>query len=431
MSILQFFKKKKNEVSEFSCTSSNTNSSKSSCYFVAHKYSSTVEHDDDDDGLGEAMTLSLSSRLKLKRIRSSEAINVSKEKKIYNEIEKETSLVSEENKIFANNLLKKNMCNSENVTEENTAMRKHSELENSPVNKNDNHEMDNIPYYLKNFKYILDCVFQNEDYARLFNEEDQIIIQKFNSLSDPEQKLFVRLFQRKNKWFRSSKLDYSEIATNIKAVLHNLYINNFLLDVKNIDDVECALNLLTIPELRNLCKMFQIKLFQKGKKEMIATLIKQGRQNRSIFSFGDITNVLLKRAKSIAGDCYKLYPEAREVFIRVMILFSLTSLIENEDEPGGGLQQQLYTLLMVNTGKIVFPAYKISQKTTLFQTRNDLIMYVNAKHLESEILQKMENKKFEDAFQLFNKAKEDYNHYSSQMKNERYSKYLTDKIHIS
>ena len=75
------------------------------------------------------------------------------------------------------------------------------------------------PYYLANFKLVLTTVLSNEDDRQLFNEQDNSIIDLFNGMSPEEQKLYIRLFQRKRGWFRCSRLDYPKICGNLKPIL--------------------------------------------------------------------------------------------------------------------------------------------------------------------------------------------------------------------
>ena len=75
------------------------------------------------------------------------------------------------------------------------------------------------PYYLANFKLVLDTVLSNEDEASLFNEEDRKVLSGFSSLSTESQKLYIRLFQRKFGWFKCSKLDYPKISNDLRPML--------------------------------------------------------------------------------------------------------------------------------------------------------------------------------------------------------------------
>ena len=74
------------------------------------------------------------------------------------------------------------------------------------------------PYYLANFKLVLSNVMSNEDDRQLFNEQDNEVIDQFNAMSPGEQKLYIRLFQRKRGWFRCAKLDYPKICKDLKPV---------------------------------------------------------------------------------------------------------------------------------------------------------------------------------------------------------------------
>lgn len=60
------------------------------------------------------------------------------------------------------------------------------------------------------------------------------------------------------------------------------------------------------------------------------------------------------------------------MFSRVLLLFSLTDGLEEEETAGGG-QGQLYTILLVNSGRLAFPDYTVQRRAKLFLDREDLI----------------------------------------------------------
>ena len=93
--------------------------------------------------------------------------------------------------------------------------------ENSEHSK-DQAGKDYEPYYLANFKLVLNNVLSNEDDRKLFDESDNHIIDTFNGMSPEEQKLYIRLFQRKRGWFRCSKLEYPKISSNLAPFLNSL-----------------------------------------------------------------------------------------------------------------------------------------------------------------------------------------------------------------
>lgn len=64
--------------------------------------------------------------------------------------------------------------------------------------------------------------------------------------------------------------------------------------------------------------------------------------------------------------------EPRAIFSRVLLLFSLTDTLE-EEEMGSGGQGQLYTILLVNSGRLAFPSYTVQRSAMVFRERDDLI----------------------------------------------------------
>lgn len=95
-----------------------------------------------------------------------------------------------------------------------------SEENSEDVNTHENKDYE--PYYLANFKLVLNNVLSNEDDRKLFDESDNHIIDTFNGMSLEEQKLYIRLFQRKRGWFRCSKLEYPKISSNLTPILNSL-----------------------------------------------------------------------------------------------------------------------------------------------------------------------------------------------------------------
>ena len=89
-------------------------------------------------------------------------------------------------------------------------------------NSKEKDDKDHEPYYLANFKLVVNNVLSNKDDRQLFNEEDNGIIDAFNVMSSEEQKLYIRLFQRKHGWFRCSKLEYLRISNNLTPILKSL-----------------------------------------------------------------------------------------------------------------------------------------------------------------------------------------------------------------
>ncbi|NWI19599.1 FAN1 nuclease, partial [Crypturellus soui] len=265
------------------------------------------------------------------------------------------------------------------------------------------------PYYLQNFLMVLQAVLQNEDDVRLFNDQDMGIIAKFCQLSVGGQKLYVRLFQRKLNWIKVNKIEYGEISVDLLPLIEELVKNSFLQTESELEDLCEGLDLLSAPELKTLAKIFHLPNPNGQKQQLVDDFLRLAKQ-RSVFSRSQtgIGTVILKRAKDMAGKSVRVCKGPRAVFSRVLLLFSLTESMEDE-EAGSGGQGQLSTVLMVNMGRMVFPSYTVNRKTEIFQDREDLIRYATAAHLSNDIATAMANGNWEEANRLYRCAKETWN----------------------
>ncbi|KAG9273259.1 fanconi-associated nuclease 1 [Astyanax mexicanus] len=265
------------------------------------------------------------------------------------------------------------------------------------------------PYYLQNFLTILEAVLENKDDVVLFNDEDLSFVHSFKQLSVPGQMLYVRLFQRKLKWLQVSKLEYSEISSDLKPVVQELISAGLLQTESELKDIQEVLDLLPAPELRGLAKTFHLggPGNSTQKQQLVEGLLRLAKQ-RSLFALspgqGHTGAVILKRAKQLAGSCVRLHRGPRAVFSRVLLLFSLTDTLEEEETAAGG-QGQLYTILLVNSGRLAFPAYTVQRSAQVFMDRDDLIRYEAAMRSLQEVIAAMQTGCWEDALVLYTTAK--------------------------
>ncbi|XP_074862497.1 fanconi-associated nuclease 1 [Carettochelys insculpta] len=262
------------------------------------------------------------------------------------------------------------------------------------------------PYYLQNFLTVLQAVLENQDDRRLFDEQDSMTITKFYQLSASGQKLYVRLFQRKLNWIKINKIEYAEISADLLPVIGELVEAGFLQTESELEDLSEGLDLLSSPELKTLAKTFHLKNPNGQKQQLVEDFLRLAKQ-RSIFSRNQagIGAVILKRAKDLSGKSVRVCKGPRAVFSRILLLFSLTDSMEDEEAASGG-QGQLSTMLMVNMGRTVFPSYTINRKTAIFQDREDLIRYATAAHLSNDVAITMANGNWTEAKCLYVCAKE-------------------------
>ncbi|XP_011804641.1 PREDICTED: fanconi-associated nuclease 1 [Colobus angolensis palliatus] len=267
------------------------------------------------------------------------------------------------------------------------------------------------PYYLRSFLVVLKTVLENEDDMMLFDEQEKGIVTQFYQLSVTGQKLYVRLFQRKLSWIKMTKLEYEEIASDLTPVIEELKNAGFLQTESELQELSEVLELLSAPELKSLAKTFHLVNPNGQKQQLVDAFLKLAKQ-RSVCTWGKnkpgIGAVILKRAKALAGQSIRICKGPRAVFSRILLLFSLTDSMEDEDAACGG-QGQLSTVLLVNLGRMEFPIYTINRKTQIFQDRDDLIRYAAATHMLSDISSAMANGNWEEAKELAQCAKRDWN----------------------
>ncbi|XP_072242136.1 fanconi-associated nuclease 1 [Leuresthes tenuis] len=264
-----------------------------------------------------------------------------------------------------------------------------------------------LPYYLRNFSTVLHAVLENEDDRTLFNQDDMALIRAFEQLSVMGQKLYVRLFQRKLKWLQVNKLDYEEISSDLRPVAQELAQSGFLQTENDLEDVAEALDLLPAPELKALAKTFHLGSSGTQKQQLVDGLLRLSRQ-KSFFSLSSAQNnigtVILKRAKQLAGSCVRLTRGPRAVFSRVLLLFSLTDTMDEEEMAAGG-QNQLFTILLVNSGRLAFPDYTVQRGAKVFRDREDLIRFEGSMRVLIEVTSAMQGGQWEMALELYTAAK--------------------------
>ena len=264
-------------------------------------------------------------------------------------------------------------------------------------------------YYLENFLLILECVVSEPKNLTLFNDEDMSVVNNFHQLSLEAQKLYVRLFQRKVKWNKVSKIEYRDICDQVDT---ELYVNelsyaNFLLLETEFSDLKEVLQMLSVDDLKKLCK--SMKVSATGKKEDLVNaalkLSKEQRSIMSVFSRGLLKNCpILKQAKEFLGRCCIVNKDVRRVFLRIIMLYGLPRY-DDDDENN---PTQLTTLLMVNLGKMVFPKYEIIRKLSIFRSRDDLIRFESCNQILTDVSECLESHKWEEALAFCQQAKTIY-----------------------
>ncbi|KAK3097939.1 hypothetical protein FSP39_014690, partial [Pinctada imbricata] len=285
----------------------------------------------------------------------------------------------------------------------------------------DEEEVIHTPYYLENFRTILKTVLEDKDNLKLYSQQDMVTITNFHELSDESQKLYVRLFGRKWAWLAASRIKYPEIAEDLSPIIKELTVTGFLLTDSELTELEPTLNLLPASDIKSLAKTYHLNV-SLGKKELIPLLVKKSKQNTigSMFKVAghNAQNIMLKRAKKMLGGCLRLTDEPRKVFIRTLMLFSLTDTILDEDMANGQATQLLrmlyvvatcsilssFRMLQVNIGAVVYPTYTVNKQTHIFPDREALLTFSEASMLDAELWSKLERNNWKAAYDVADKS---------------------------
>ncbi|XP_061409641.1 fanconi-associated nuclease 1 isoform X3 [Lethenteron reissneri] len=138
--------------------------------------------------------------------------------------------------------------------------------------------------YLENFLTVLRTVMSHEHDRVLFNNEDMAIIDKFHSLSEAAQKLYVRLFQRKVRWLPTVTLKYARIAADLTAALDELISSELLQSESELTDVSEALSVLPAPELRLVARSFHVAVAGGVHRQQLVEALARLARQRSVLS---------------------------------------------------------------------------------------------------------------------------------------------------
>ncbi|GAB2265175.1 hypothetical protein Dimus_000240 [Dionaea muscipula] len=218
-----------------------------------------------------------------------------------------------------------------------------------------------IAKYQHNFLFIVEEVLKSNHH--LFTDDEKTFLESFNSLSDDDQRLFVRFYTRKGPWFRISNISYPEILDSqqaAKRLCEADYLRAFSLDGEvDEDDFDGILNLLTVTELREISfKLVKKPQFVTRKQDLVGLL-------RSSYEGGPC-QLLQSLIFDRTGTCYRITSGAESLVWRVQRLFFLNG------------EQDLSAFLLADLGIVNYPRYVYMISDEVFSDRNDLLAYEEA-----------------------------------------------------
>ena len=196
-----------------------------------------------------------------------------------------------------------------------------------------------------------------------------------------------------------------DVASSL--VNHGFLINNSGIE----NDLDTILDLLSAGSLKILCKDLNFSVEgTKQKSDHIEAIKKHlKRKQTCVFSQSGsdkFRSNICRRANKLLGQCYMLNQEPRKIFLRIISLYSLSDWWDERENNKGGPPATLTTILLKNTGRLVYPLYNSKRKTKIFPSRSNLLQFEEAFSLESDYAEALENDNFEKAINIGKEAEE-------------------------
>ncbi|KAJ5077743.1 fanconi-associated nuclease 1 [Anaeramoeba ignava] len=328
--------------------------------------------------------------------------------------------------------------NNENNQNENNENNENENNENNENNQNENENQKSLPFFVSHFLDCLQIVLEKDSFANTiyFNQNELQIIKNFiQNTSLNEKKIYLRLFARKNLLFRFSEIQqrYSQeidSSTPLKSILQNLKTQKLFLDNKNKSNISSE-QMCQYLKKKDLIEVIQKSAIsspklspsklnasnKKNLKKMILDSIQKQQSNKSfqmtLFGQPILTkNILL----SVFGDFVQLDPSKKEIFQRVLFVIFLndntssfsfysSSSNSNSNSISNSISSDSNSFFPLQETK--YPNYKIIKKTPLFQSRQDLLDYIQAREIylqfHSALYEESELSK-QSAFDIFETA---------------------------
>ncbi|KAG8222428.1 hypothetical protein J437_LFUL008425 [Ladona fulva] len=261
----------------------------------------------------------------------------------------------------------------------------------------------------ENFAAHLVAVRGNINLRNLFVHDDLTIFGIFTGLSLQAQAVFIQLLNSEYTWYRESGLLNSgdddlnaEMSRELKSVIDTLIEKRLLITDAGDEKNDSLIRLLSLEELKNVCRILGLR--DDGRKGvLIKSLIefsnKQKIMDRVVGQ--DYKDTVKDQILKVLGRVIKLNHAPRELFLRTQLLYGLP-LTKTMTVDG---RVPLITIMNdVRAGKISYPDYTWEPLQNLFPSRDSLVRFQQALHLEANIKWRMKLKEFDEVTHLYESA---------------------------
>ncbi|XP_043280549.1 fanconi-associated nuclease 1-like [Venturia canescens] len=234
-----------------------------------------------------------------------------------------------------------------------------------------------ITALLKVFSEAVNCGY--------FNSEELDAVFSLLSLSSGAQSLLARLSKRKRGWHKVESIKYPEIADDLIPFFRELVKSKFLDDDTKNEAVTTLLGLLSLEEIRTICKTAKVN--HKGAKPaLVEELVKLSNKKKSLFpGMKSPGSVLLEKIAAAVGYCVRVTDRSFNLLDRMLIL-----LMPNQD-PKEHTTDAFRILAEVKFGDRVYPPVS-RERFPIFRNREHLLKYSEAREALRKLYSAVESK---------------------------------------
>ncbi|CAH8478195.1 unnamed protein product [Dicrocoelium dendriticum] len=233
-------------------------------------------------------------------------------------------------------------------------------------------------------KDIICQVISESLFLKILPEDELVFLDKFTKLSEKAQFLSIRIFGRVQVIFRRNDLE--KLAGNeLDISLHEVVTLGLLSSDLSSIDHECLIGCLTRSELEQLAAKYNIKDYKKLRMaQLVDVLLKKASVSPLGLFVGkpiEPESHFKRQITRILGTCWSPKVSRMRLLAGTIWLASIGS-----DTSSSGplrvksveayLKTELYNMLLVRRGELIYPAYEIHRCTQIYRSSEDLQEYL-------------------------------------------------------
>ena len=263
--------------------------------------------------------------------------------------------------------------------------------------------MHSLTYYQSSFLKIIRYI--KDKFKPILLESEIELLERLHKLNDNPQRLFIRLFLRKNGWIRQSKLIYEEI--NIEEAVRTLLDQHLLeqlldrngnTDVVVIDDdgedVKVLMSLLNNEDLKSIWTGLHLTGKVPARRDDFEKIISDTpsriykNQLCTVDGHLKMQRILVEKAsliRKVAGRAVRIDPDSVNLLQRLIsgLFFMNTSLVDDS-------VLTMNDAILSDLNRQRYPKYILSDPMLIFPTRDAWLRFEGAIYHERDIYEELE-----------------------------------------